>query len=550
MLSWEVLKLFDKHKGWAWIIALILISALATVISGLDSNYMIDENLDSYKNFIRQYGGRVDSYKSQKIENEYVRLLHRDKPDIVMSSKKKAFQVIYHQYTYEKELKNGYIYDYRGWQTLLGRKSTDFIMVTGIIILVTMIYSIEFESDMYGLLLTGKNGKYRSFIAKSRLSVALSVFISCILELIKIIYVNLASGLPYPYAPLNTLEIFSGTGWNISLVQALIIVLAIRALGCVVLALFCAFLTITMKNKVLSILACILAYLIPDIVCKSSEMIYYLPIGMIKGTGYLFPSGYKYELSGNVFKKVCIFHAFSMQGFFAVICMYIVILAALFLVNISLFSRSSLRRAIVAIMVIPVLLSGCGNRDIYAAPGDVFIADGEGDHTTAVINEKRCRISIDYNKNTLIGKMENGEKIRLLNNAFPVEQTIILVFASGSKCYYLMKNADDAGIYIRCLDLKTHEDRYVYSDMRNNSEDFYGLASEGSDDAGVIFEKSKTVDWFFVSGYKLVFMRDNCVYQVDIRYGRKRLIASGIGYGDVRFSGGKLRIKGRTIRIR
>ena len=399
MLSEESKKFFKKQHGMVWLVVLLIVQIIVTLCHGYYSHYMIDENEDEYQSYIEKYGGPLTRQKSDEIEAEYNRLLHQDSKKVKNSRERKAFQVIYHQYTYEKGLDAGFIYDYRGWQTLLYIDNTPYLLVISIILIVTMIYSVEYDSDMYTMLLTGKKSRYGCGTSKILLSVSISIFLGATFQFIKAEYLAVTVGLPYPLAPLDTLEVFNGTIWNMSLARTAVSAFFIRM--------------------------------------------------------------------------------------------------------------------------------------------------------STVINGSKCDISIDFDNNTLIKTENDGSTERVLNNAFPYENSIDLVFVNGSKCYYLMENDEDSGIYIRCMDLMTNKDSYIYSDMKNNSEDFYNLLTSYRDEDSVedSFATVSKVDWFFVADGRVIYMKDNCIRGINLKTSRQQVVADDVEDGDVTYENGVLKCDGRNFAL-
>lgn len=550
MLSEESKKFFIKQHGMVWLVVLLIVQIIVTLCHGYYSHYMIDENEDEYQSYIEKYGGPLTRQKSDEIEAEYNRLLHQDSKKVKNSRERKAFQVIYHQYTYEKGLDAGFIYDYRGWQTLLYIDNTPYLLVISIILIVTMIYSVEYDSDMYTMLLTGKKSRYGCGTSKILLSVSISIFLGATFQFIKAEYLAVTVGLPYPLAPLDTLEVFNGTIWNMSLARTAVSAFFIRILGCMLMASCTALVIVLVKNRILTIVLCTLSRLIIDIVCGRSDIVYFLPLGLIKGCGYFYPSRYELVIEEDGLKTRCVFHAIERNQFITLITSYIIALVIISFASYCLFSKTR-RLRMIAFLVVPFVLSGCGAISDTSVKGKIVIPYGEENHMSTVINGSKCDISIDFDNNTLIKTENDGSTERVLNNAFPYENSIDLVFVNGSKCYYLMENDEDSGIYIRCMDLMTNKDSYIYSDMKNNSEDFYNLLTSYRDEDSVedSFATVSKVDWFFVADGRVIYMKDNCIRGINLKTSRQQVVADDVEDGDVTYENGVLKCDGRNFAL-
>src|SRR5699024_10802346 len=93
-------------------------------------------------------------------------------------------------------------------------------------------------------------------------------------------------------------------------------------------------------------------------------------------------------------------------------------------------------------------------------------------------NGTDCHLKIDHDNNTIIYTDNSGTTYDLIRDVFPLQTEISRIFVDGNLCYYLMENENDNGIYIRCIDLDTFSDQFIYSDMEENTEDLYSLLSD------------------------------------------------------------------------
>ena len=140
MVRMECKKIFVKQKALIYLTLILFMKLINIFASGYDSNYMIDENESYYLEYMDQYEGKITEDTRNKIEQEYDRIYHQTDHDYLSSSSEKAFQVIYHQYTYEEESGGGYIFESRGWETLLQHNNVDYILLVGIIILAVLVF--------------------------------------------------------------------------------------------------------------------------------------------------------------------------------------------------------------------------------------------------------------------------------------------------------------------------------------------------------------------------------------------------------------------------
>ena len=157
MLMQEIYKLFTKQKIWIFIMILLAVRMVSVCITGYDSHYMIDENEKYYNEYLKKYEGKITDAKQKEIEKEYKKINSSSNELLASEQKNKAFQVIYDQFTYEKEKGSGYILETRGWQSILEHDSLDFSLIICIIIVMTALWGNEYETQMDMMLRSCKN---------------------------------------------------------------------------------------------------------------------------------------------------------------------------------------------------------------------------------------------------------------------------------------------------------------------------------------------------------------------------------------------------------
>ena len=141
---------------------LLAVRMVSVCITGYDSHYMIDENEKYYNEYLKKYEGKITDAKQKEIEKEYKKINSSSNELLASEQKNKAFQVIYDQFTYEKEKGSGYILETRGWQSILEHDSLDFSLIICIIIVMTALWGNEYETQMDMMLRSCKKGKYQN----------------------------------------------------------------------------------------------------------------------------------------------------------------------------------------------------------------------------------------------------------------------------------------------------------------------------------------------------------------------------------------------------
>lgn len=249
MLMQESYKLFIKQKIWIFIMILLAVRMVSVGVTGYDSHYMIDENEKYYNAYLKKYEGKITDAKQKQIEKEYKRINSSGNELLASEQKNKAFQVIYDQYTYEREKGSGYILETRGWQSILEHDNLDFSLIICIIILMTALWGNEYETQMDMMLRSCKKGKYQTPFAKVMLGGIISIALSAIFQLIQIIYLAGSVGLSHGNYPIQSLKFFQHSSYHITLSSAVVMVFIIRLIGAVLLAFMTMLINIWLKEK-------------------------------------------------------------------------------------------------------------------------------------------------------------------------------------------------------------------------------------------------------------------------------------------------------------
>lgn len=539
----EFKKIFVRQKAVLFLLVILLIKIMLVCISGYDSHYMIDENEKYYLEYIQKYQGKITEELITTIEEEYNRITHETNSNLLQYQKENAFQVVYHQYIYQKDKGGGYILDSRGWQTILEHDHIDYLLVIGIIIFSTMLFAVEYDTDMYNLLLTSSKGKYRVTFTKLLIGTGTSIFLSAAFQAIQYIYLYMTVGLPFAEYPLQCLEYFEKSNWNCTLGQACLFVFIIKMFGSVFIAAL-SFISINVMRKIsLSMISSIAMILIIDVFCGQKAVAYYLPIGLLKGTGYFWADQYITDIgeSGDLIRK-CLFQAVSHRNFLICMAAFLLIIIILYVVNFLLFSNlyyflkiHSSKRLYPTIGILLVMIMLCGCENTVTDSSHIEVGETYQDEYI----KDPYQLNIDAENNNIMYRSKDGETIELIRDVFPRKAAIKKIYVQDNLCYYLMENDLDSGVYIRCINLNTFSDTYIYSNMNENTEDFYGLISNEKS-TQEIFSNAVDTNWFFVINNYIFLSKKNYIKKIDIRTGKQEIIADLVSDGKVIFDNNTL----------
>lgn len=548
MLMQESYKLFIKQKIWIFIMILLAVRMVSVGVTGYDSHYMIDENEKYYNAYLKKYEGKITDAKQKQIEKEYKRINSSGNELLASEQKNKAFQVIYDQYTYEREKGSGYILETRGWQSILEHDNLDFSLIICIIILMTALWGNEYETQMDMMLRSCKKGKYQTPFAKVMLGGIISIALSAIFQLIQIIYLAGSVGLSHGNYPIQSLKFFQHSSYHITLSSAVVMVFIIRLIGTVLLAFMTMLINIWIKRKTVSMIISMAGIVLTTIIFRSDSMIYKLPLplGSLKAAGYLWPSQFDSQYVGSELVKVCTFKEISHRMFMAVNAMFMAEMVILGVLCVIFFSKwrikkihiykKTIRLMTICFIASTLFATGCSQNTNHSKV-EVSISK-EDTQEKAVWNGKT--IEIDYDNNNIIYTDKSGKKEMLIRDVFPSKLIIQKIFIYQNDCYYLSENDESNGICIRKIDLKNFDNTLIYDSTDENIENYFGIIQKQKTYDEEFNDTEETKCFFVTDGY-IYWKKKFYIAQVDIKSGKKKMIAEGVSDDKITYANGILR---------
>lgn len=103
-----------------------------------------------------------------------------------------------------------------------------------------------------------------------------------------------------------------------------------------------------------------------------------------------------------------------------------------------------------------------------------------------------------------------------------------------------MEDDNSSNIIVRSVDLESFEDKLVYSAGSDNTEDFYGLRKDESNDADEILKNIATVNWFIVTDKVIYYQKNSAIYKCSKISGKQEIIAEAVSDDEVQYLKGVL----------
>lgn len=564
-MTFELKKTFIKQRGILIILIMVLLKVILTISNGYDSHYIVDHNPDGYSFYINQYKGKLTEKKEQEIKSEYYAVGHAAGELEELSSRWRegkiseiqyessvkecyerqknsaVFNVIYNQYYYAKEAPDlRYIMDSRGWSTLLSHDNPDFLLLLCLVLILTPLFCSEYENGMNALLLSSRNGKYRTGICKLLTGTILAVCITVSFSLIEFICINGMAGLNDGGFPLQSLEFFQNSDYYISLNQAFFIVVLFRMLGAILLAACISFLGVYIRKSIVTLFSGSVLTLLPYVILRGNSLLYYLPFpcGLLSGVGYLWGTSYipSVDQSGSTINMVQ-FQEINKTGLVFLMAGFGLETGLLLLCCLKKYSGYTLRfikqqvgakmicGCICMLAICSFFFTGCSREraeDNFTVNASESIKHGETD---------KYDISFDTVKRTIFSvDKKTGEITDLIREPFDQDDEIAAIFVREDYCYYLSRIPQVEGIRVYGIDMKSFERKLIFNNISENKEDFFGTLYKVN--AINNFNKRISTDLpvscFFFNKEYIFYGVDSRIIQIDRLTGRETAVASDV----------------------
>ena len=141
--------------------------------------------------------------------------------------------------------------DGRGWETLLSNSLPDFLLLLTLIIVLTPLFCYEYENEMDMLLLSSSKGKYQTGVVKLAIAAILAALITLSFTVIEYVSLVWNVGMDNGTFPLQSLPFFASSSYDITLNQALFLLICIRMIGAILFAGWICFISISSKKRLL-----------------------------------------------------------------------------------------------------------------------------------------------------------------------------------------------------------------------------------------------------------------------------------------------------------
>ncbi|MEN6315442.1 MAG: ABC transporter permease [Clostridiaceae bacterium] len=568
MIAAECKKALIKQRGIVIIFVMILLKVVLTLSNGYDSHYIINQNPGGYSFYINQYKGRLTGEKEKEIKAEYyavgyaaaeleelsrqwqegkidrIRYESLSKKYYEMQKNRSVFNVVYNQYYYAADAPDDrYIMDGRGWSTLLSHDKPDFPLLLCLIIVLTPLFCVEYESGMDALLLSSVKGKYKTGTDKLLTGIFLAVCITALFSVIEFTCINNMAGLKDGGFPLQSLEFFQNSEYHLSLNRAFLTVVLLRILGAMLLAACISITGVFSGKSIITLFSGSVLTFLPYIFFKGNSLLYCLPLpsGLLSGVGYLWGTSYISTIDqyGNAasmiqFQKI----GKAALGFLIIgYCMEISILLICCLKKYSGYTckhKSAGKIKMIScaciMLICSIIFTGCDMKE-----------ENEGHFTVNTLKSLNYgetdiyRVNFDITKRNITAEnKKTGETIELIREPFEQDAEINAIFVHNEQCCYLSRIPQVEGIRIFGINMRDMGQKLIFNNIKENSENFFGILSQEKDAMSDFEEKIKTsllVFCFFINKDYIYYGVNSQLIQINRTTGRETAVVLDVAEG-------------------
>ncbi|MCD8119631.1 MAG: hypothetical protein LUE29_09160 [Lachnospiraceae bacterium] len=316
MFVYEWKKILFYRRGMFVILLLAFAEIVSTCFFTEDYDAELEANREVYDTYLAQVEGPLTEENRELIEAEMERLKEQNMeilelqdayysgelteeeyeeqaaPLLEDAEKYDGFMKLYTQYIFVRSDDTRQFLYWGGWCGLFDLQEPDYLLVLALIILIAPMFCEEYRSGMDTMLLTQKKSAGRQTRSKVLAAVSLSTLLILFIEVLHLIYYAVAYGLPHPEYTLQSLYTFGGTGKELAIWQAWLLVFVLKQLGGMLAVMLILAFSVFFKTYALTLMSSVVALLLPILSVSDYTSFLKIPMpwALMIGTLYLNPT--------------------------------------------------------------------------------------------------------------------------------------------------------------------------------------------------------------------------------------------------------------------
>lgn len=507
LLKWEWRKLFVKNHGFLLIIVFTAIMIAGHLIPASPSESPKTRILLSQ--YYEQYGGKLTAESESAILEKKALIdsaltqweqLFRDYEKQLLTQKqledklnqltpllneKYAFHKFYAHYDYcSKDPTNRYLVDTTGWSSLLTLESPDFLLLIFSAFLTALVFKIDITKNLKLIVKPTYHGRSKLLYVKWFVAVSIAILLWIISLTLEILLLNDKFLLSYGNAPLQSVSTYANYPYNLTLLQGFLLGSSIQLFGLVYCCLMTICLVELLDNMILGLFLSISIMTIPYFAVYPNILYlkWPIPTGFIQGFYYLLYT----KISGQVVSLADFLYAAVLSvGIMLLLCS----LSRLHYVGLR-----SRKRLGIAVLLLGVLLSGCGQTT------NPVTMNYSADYSVDIIEADDYYIYRD--NGMMVCEKSTMKKYPLLLDPLEPEElipTLTKVKTVGNVVYFMYSNQEYTKT-IQSIDLDTGEQKLLYVDDNNQKFEIFDVVLWDSPPMTYAQMANQLTDFFILQG--------------------------------------------------
>lgn len=290
----ELRKNFIHSKGWIIFLFLIVSQLLFYGFRSMDYNYQTEQYKEQYQAYLVTFGGKFDEQKEAKLTAEEERISLAEKESLQSFQKlyygeytieqydedlamyhnlyeeKMAFQQIQNQYDYARQdADRRYVLNENGWYVALQENSLNFLLIFCVILLSVRVFTPEYETQMYGIIASTRNGKRHTVTSKLMVCLLSAIIFGVLTSIICLLSALFKFGLEDGNYPLQSISYFSDCPYDLTILQSYLLIWVSKIFALCIVSMITVLCAVSLKRSVsaffVSAIIVVLPYFLFDV---------------------------------------------------------------------------------------------------------------------------------------------------------------------------------------------------------------------------------------------------------------------------------------------
>lgn len=308
----ELRKSYFYEKGWIILLFFIVFQSLIYGFGSQDYNHQTEQYKEQYQSYLASFGGKVNEQKESALSAEEERIslaeekslqsfqkLYRgeytpDQYDEDLASyhdlyaEKIAFQQIQNQYDYARQdTEHRYILNENGWYVALQENNLNFLLVFCVILLVVRIFSTEYETQMYSIIVCTHNGKECTISGKLAVCLLSAVLFGVLASIICLLSVYFRFGIQDATYPIQSLRCFSACQYDLTIRQGYFLIWCFKIFSLCIISMITSLCAVLLKRNASAFFVSVLVIVLPYFLFDIDFILKFVPyLGLLFGGLY------------------------------------------------------------------------------------------------------------------------------------------------------------------------------------------------------------------------------------------------------------------------